>query len=165
TGVWLTTALFRLLVEHHIEAFAGLRQVLTGGEVARAEDFRRLLRGYPQLRITHAYGPTENTTFTTVYTIDSLADITDPLPLGGPIAGTGVVVLDADGRLLPPGAVGELYTSGRGLAVDYAGQPDATAAAFGRFSPDTPEQLYRTGDLVRWTTGDGCCSWAVPTTR
>src|SRR5262249_23617212 len=55
-------------------------------------------------------------------------------------------------RLLPPGAVGELYAGGEGLAAGYLGDEAETARRFGHFSPDVPERLYRTGDLVRIDT-------------
>jgi acyl-CoA synthetase (AMP-forming)/AMP-acid ligase II len=60
-----------------------------------------------------------------------------------------VYVLDSRGRLLMPGAVGELYTAGAGLASGYLNDRSETERAFGVFSPDVPARLYRTGDLVR----------------
>jgi hypothetical protein len=59
-------------------------------------------------------------------------------------------VLDAAGREVPPGGTGELYVTGLGLALDYAGDPERTAEAFGVI-PAAGERAYRTGDLVRLT--------------
>jgi len=150
TGLWLTAGLFRLVADYRPDAFQGLHQVLTGGDVVPPAQVRRVLRACPGLRLTNGYGPTENTTFTTVHHVDDPAEAEDPLPIGRPIAGTGALVLDRSGRPVPPGGVGELYTSGEGVALGYAGLPDETARAFGRFRPDSDEVLYRTGDLVRW---------------
>lgn len=61
-------------------------------------------------------------------------------------------VLDARGRLVPPGAVGELYTGGEGLADGYVGDEAESARSFGHFSADVQERLYRTGDVVRLDT-------------
>src|SRR5262249_54121149 len=142
--------LFRLVADYRSDAFRHVRQILTGGDVVPVAQVTKVLRENPGLRVTNGYGPTENTTFTTVHHLDEAAEACDPLPIGRPIAGTSVVVLDAAGRVVPPGAVGELFTYGDGLALGYAGRPDETARAFGHFSPDVDRLLYRTGDVVRW---------------
>ncbi|EMD21964.1 non-ribosomal peptide synthetase [Amycolatopsis azurea] len=152
TVAWLTAGLFRLVEEFAGDAFAGLRQLLTGGDVVPHEHVARVLRRHPGLVITNGYGPTENTTFTTTYSVTDADDVDGPLPIGTPLPGTRVYVLDARHRIVPPGAVGELYTSGLGLADGYLDDEAETARAFGEFSPDVPERLYRTGDLVRVDT-------------
>ncbi|MFC1400706.1 MULTISPECIES: amino acid adenylation domain-containing protein [Streptacidiphilus] len=151
TVAWFTAGLFRLLAEFAPDSLHGLRQVLTGGDVVPHEHVARLLERHPGLVVTNGYGPTENTTFTTTHSVARPEDVDGPLPIGSPIPGTRVHVLDGRGRLLPPGAVGELYTSGAGLATGYLGDEDETARRFGCFSTDlTAERLYRTGDLVRY---------------
>jgi acyl-coenzyme A synthetase/AMP-(fatty) acid ligase len=135
-------------------AFSGVRQVLTGGDVVPPEQVRRLLERYPGIRVTSGYGPTENTTFSTVHHLDDPSAVESPLPIGRAIAGTGLVILDRAGGEVPPGAIGELYVTGAGLALDYLGMPDQTRAAFGRPAPDTGERMYRTGDLVRLDARD-----------
>jgi amino acid adenylation domain-containing protein len=147
--VGLPTSLFRLVAESRPKAFAGLRWVVTGGEVVPHETAARLLELYPGLVITNGYGPTENTLFTTTHTVRASAEIDGPLPIGRPIGGTQVFILDRNARLLPPGAVGELFAAGMGLAHGYLGDEHETRSRFGCFSPDTGERLYRTGDLVR----------------
>ncbi|WP_203786758.1 non-ribosomal peptide synthetase [Paractinoplanes rishiriensis] len=147
TGLWLTAGLFRLVADYRPDAFAGLVQLLTGGDVVPPAQVGRVLAGCPGLRVTNGYGPTENTTFTTTHTVGDPAEVGDPLPIGRPVAGTGVAVLDHDGHPVPPGGIGELYAAGTGVALGYAGLPAETAAAFAA-------GVYRTGDLVRWD-GDG----------
>ena len=154
TYAWLTAGLFRLLAEFAPESVAGLRQILSGGDVVPHEQVARLLQRHPHLVVTNGYGPTENTTFTTTHSVTRPQEAAGPLPIGTPVPGTGVHVLDERCRLLPPGAVGELYVSGEGLATGYLEAPGETARRFGCFSPDLPERLYRTGDLVR-LDGDG----------
>ena len=146
---WLTASLFRLIVMSRPRALTGLRRLVTGGEVVPHESAARLLELHPGLLLTNGYGPTENTTFTTTHTVGAGAEITGPLPIGRPIAGTRVFVLDRNARLVPPGAVGQLYAAGAGLADGYLGDEAETNSRFGHFSPDTGERLYRTGDLVR----------------
>ncbi|WP_410655434.1 amino acid adenylation domain-containing protein [Amycolatopsis sp. lyj-112] len=148
--LFLTVGLFRLVAEHRPEGFAYVRQVLTGGDVVPSAQVRQLLDRYPELRVSNVYGPTECTAFTTFHHMDSVAAVSDPLPIGKPIPGTRVFVLDEDGNLVPPGAAGELCVGGPALADGYLDAPDETARAFGWRAPDTGERLYRTGDLVRW---------------
>lgn len=152
TVAWLTAGLFRLVEEFAPESLGGLRQLLTGGDVVPHEHTARLLRRHPGIVVTNGYGPTENTTFTTTHSVARASDVDGPLPIGRPVPGTRVYVLDARRRLLPPGAVGELYTGGAGLADGYLGDEAETALVFGTLSPDVPERLYRTGDLVRVDT-------------
>ncbi|MFF8440699.1 amino acid adenylation domain-containing protein [Streptomyces californicus] len=149
TAAWLTAGLFRLVEEFAPDSLGGLKQLLTGGDVVPHEHAARLLARHPGLVLTNGYGPTENTTFTTTHSVSSPDEVDGPLPIGRPVPGTRVYVLDARRRLLPPGAVGELYAAGAGLADGYLGDPDETARSFGEFSPDVPERLYRTGDVVR----------------
>lgn len=146
---WLTASLFRLIAKSRPKALAGLRWILTGGEVVPHESAARMLELHPGLVITNGYGPTENTTFTTTHTVRDSAEIDGPLPIGRPIAGTRVFVLDRNARLVPPGAVGELYAAGLGVADGYLYDEAGTRSRFGYFSPDVDERLYRTGDLVR----------------
>ncbi|MFB7380490.1 amino acid adenylation domain-containing protein [Kitasatospora purpeofusca] len=148
TGLWLTAGLFRLVADHEPAAFRGVRQVLTGGDVVPPLQVRQVLEATPGLVVTNGYGPTENTTFTTVYHVRDAAGVEDPLPIGRPVPGTSVAVLDEHGHPLPPGAAGELHTAGDGLATDYLGDAGATALAFVT-GPDG-RRHYRTGDLVRW---------------
>jgi amino acid adenylation domain-containing protein len=146
THLWLTSGMFHLVAEHRPDAFLGLRQVFTGGGVVSPPHVRRVLEHCQGLRVTNGYGPTENTTFTTTFDVDHAADVPEPLPIGTPVHGTTVRIVDRAGRLVPPGAVGELLASGPGRAEGYLADEDRTAAVFG---PDG----YRTGDLVRWDAG------------
>ncbi|MFJ5561780.1 amino acid adenylation domain-containing protein [Streptomyces sp. NPDC093250] len=149
TVAWLTAGLFRMVVDFAPDGLGGLRHLLTGGDVVSYEHVARLLAKHPGLTVTNGYGPTENTTFTTTFSLTRPQDAAGPLPIGGPVPGTSVHVLGPDGRLVPPGAVGELHTGGAGLAIGYLGDEAETARRFGYFCPGLSERLYRTGDLVR----------------
>jgi nonribosomal peptide synthetase DhbF len=102
-------------------------------------------------RLIDAYGPTEASVYATVSDELTLSDAAAP-PIGRPVPGFRVQVLDAGLRLVPVGVPGELYIAGIGLALGYLGRPELTAT---RFVPDPfgppGGRMYRTGDLVRWT--------------
>jgi amino acid adenylation domain-containing protein len=152
TTVWLTAALFNALVDEDPRCLRGVRQLLTGGEALSVTHVRRALAALPDTVLINGYGPTECTTFTTTHTIPrDLDPEARSIPIGRPIRKTQVYVLDEERRLLPVGALGELYVGGEGLARGYLGRPELTAERFvpSPFGPPD-ERLYRTGDLVRW---------------
>ncbi len=72
TTLWLTAALFHLMVMDHLDALKPLRQLLAGGDVLSVTHVRTLLQGAPALRLINGYGPTENTTFTCCHTVQTL---------------------------------------------------------------------------------------------
>ena len=153
TTMWLTAALFNMVIDEDPGALAGLRQLLTGGEALSVPHVRRALEALPAVRLINGYGPTECTTFTTCHTIPRpLPEDLRSIPIGRPIRDTTLYVLDAERQPVALGEPGELYVGGEGLARGYLNRPDLTAE---RFVPDTVSgakdaRLYRTGDLVRW---------------
>ncbi|HSS52516.1 MAG TPA: amino acid adenylation domain-containing protein, partial [Thermoanaerobaculia bacterium] len=155
TSLWLTAGLFHQMIDERLEALRPLRQLLAGGDVLDPNHVRRALAALPDLRLVNGYGPTENTTFTTCHAMTAANPPDVTVPIGRPIAGTSVYVLDKDLQPVPEGVWGELFAGGDGVARGYLGRPELTAE---RFVPDalgaTPGgRLYRTGDLVRWRGG------------
>ena len=94
------------------------------------------------------YGPTETTIWSATARLTAGEN---PVPIGTPIANTQFYVLDPHGELVPPGAPGELYIGGHGVAMGYLGLQELTAERFvpDKFSDRTGARLYRTGDIVR----------------
>jgi amino acid adenylation domain-containing protein len=148
TAMFLTTGLFNQFVDADATMFAGLRALLTGGERMSPHHFNRLRAANPALALVHVYGPTENTTFSTYYPVTREAN--EELPIGYPIANSTVYILDAQLGLVPPGAIGEIYTGGDGLARGYLGDAKLTQEKFVAHPFVPGERLYRTGDLGRW---------------
>lgn len=148
--LFLTTALFHQVAHQMPHAFAGLRALLFGGDVADPARVRAVLDGSRPARLLHVYGPTENTVFTTWYSVEELAPAAATVPIGHPVAGTQVHILDDTRKPVPVGVTGELYAGGDGLALGYLNRPERTAKSF-IANPFGSGLLYRTGDLARWT--------------
>ncbi|WP_160168041.1 non-ribosomal peptide synthetase [Nocardiopsis ganjiahuensis] len=148
TGVFLTTALFNLYSSQDPSCFAGLREVMTGGEAANPQALERVVESCPGTRVANVYGPTESTTFATHFPLPGAVSV--PVPIGGPLDGTRLHVLDPLLRRAPAGVVGELYVGGAGVARGYWGRPGLTAERFVADPFGSGGRLYRTGDLVRW---------------
>ncbi|MEK4355465.1 condensation domain-containing protein, partial [Paenibacillus sp. FSL R5-0475] len=146
--VFLTTALFNVLVDENTTALKGIKQVLTGGENHSAVHIQRVLQE-TNCRIMHVYGPTESTIFATAYEIPKITDELKTVPIGRPLSNTEVYVMNGS-QLQPIGVVGELCIAGDGLVQGYINLPELTAEKFvvNPFKPG--EKMYRSGDLARW---------------
>ncbi|MER7334034.1 MULTISPECIES: amino acid adenylation domain-containing protein [unclassified Micromonospora] len=161
TAALFTTALFNLLSEHVARIPSTLREIWTGGEAAAPESVRRVVTGCPWLTVVNAYGPTEVTTAATVHHVRGPSGCDGgPVPIGVPLSGTQVHVLDERREPVPVGVVGEVHVAGEGLALGYLNRPDLTAERFvdDPFGP-AGSRMYRTGDLAR-RDGDGVLTFA-----
>jgi len=152
TTLWLTSALFQLMVEDHIESLSGVKQLLAGGDVLSVPHVKKVLQEIPGCRLVNGYGPTENTTFTCCYQMTSPKQVGDSVSIGRPIANSQVYILDHHLNPAPIGVSGELYIGGDGLARGYFNNQELTAEKFvpHPFSNEPGARLYKTGDLARY---------------
>ncbi|MEV7009218.1 amino acid adenylation domain-containing protein [Streptosporangium sp. NPDC051022] len=148
THVHVTAGLFRVVAEEDPDAFAGVREVLTGGDVVSPNAVQRVRAANPGITIRILYGPTETTLCVT-----QLETGAGRLSIGRPMDNTRTYVLDAGLQPVPAGVAGELYIAGTGLARGYVGRPGLTAERFVACPFGEPgERMYRTGDVVRWNS-------------
>ncbi|WP_371337774.1 enterobactin non-ribosomal peptide synthetase EntF [Klebsiella quasipneumoniae] len=135
-----------------VAACRTLRRVFCSGEALPTDLCREWerLTGAP---LHNLYGPTEAAVDVSWYPAcgPELAAVTgSSVPIGWPVWNTGLRILDAAMRPVPPGVAGDLYLTGIQLAQGYLGRPDLTASRFiaDPFAPG--ERMYRTGDVARW---------------
>ena len=152
--LFLTPVVFSSTLREVPDAFKPLHSLLVGGGPLDPSAAREALRSGAPDRLLNAYGPTENTVFTTAHVVASVPPDASSVPIGQPVTGSYVYVLDERQRLVPAGVRGELYTGGLGLARGYVGKSELTKE---RFVPDPfgppGSRIYRTGDVVRWLPG------------
>ncbi|MFD6497809.1 alpha/beta fold hydrolase, partial [Streptomyces sp. NPDC060188] len=152
TGLQVTAGLFRVMAEEDPGCFAGVREVITGGDVISPTAVQRVLEHCPDTVVRCAYGPTETTLFASQAPWTAADTVPAPIPVGRPLDGTRAYVLDETLAPAPAGVAAELYLAGAGLARGYFGRPDLTAERFvaDPFGP-AGSRMYRTGDLARWS--------------
>ncbi|MFC8125289.1 amino acid adenylation domain-containing protein [Streptomyces sp. NPDC057302] len=134
-----------------------LRYVVFGGEALAPGRLGEWFDRHPDDRPTlvNMYGITETTVHVTQHALTRESAAADSGSTVGPaLPDLRAYVLDAALRPVPPGAVGELYVAGAGLARGYLGRPGLTADRFVAcpFGP-AGARMYRTGDLAHWTSG------------
>jgi amino acid adenylation domain-containing protein len=101
-----------------------------------------------RIEVRNLYGPSEDTTYSTVYRIKG----DGPVLVGRPISNTQVYITGSGGQLVPAGVTGEICISGAGLARGYLNKPGLTAEKFvTQTFNGKKERIYKTGDFGRWT--------------
>ena len=80
------------------------------------------------------------------------------VPVGYGHDGTDVLVLDVDGRPVPPGRTGEIAIQSRYITPGYWRRPELTRATFLPAPGDDGARLYLTGDLGSMAE-DGCLTY------
>ena len=101
-----------------------------------------------KLEVRNLYGPTEDTTYSTVYRLKNHS----PLLIGKPISNTQIFIVNNEIELVPLGIAGEICIGGEGLSRGYLNRKELTAEKFiqNPFSSDPDARLYKTGDSGRW---------------
>ncbi|NIF75792.1 amino acid adenylation domain-containing protein, partial [Burkholderia sp. Ap-962] len=130
--------------------FPGVRTLVLAGEALGERLARRWSRAR---RLVNAYGPTETTIWASWHVC--APDHEGLPPIGRPIDNTAIYILDAHGRPVPLGAIGEIHIGGVGVARGYLNRPALSAERFldDPFRPGG--RMYASGDLGRWRADGG----------
>lgn len=140
-----------LLKQYDFCRVPSLKRLVFGGEVLTSDCFSENL-AKQGTQVINVYGPTETTIITTFNFVQD-----NDLCIGRPISNVTCYILDENRKILPQGAVGELYIGGIGLGRGYWNSPLLTEEKFVSNPFQSPEEkrlgsnakLYRTGDLVK----------------
>ena len=149
---WVSTPSFAqmCLVERMFDErmLPKVQRFLFCGETLPAETAVRLRKRFPRARVWNTYGPTEATVATTSIQIDdTIVEKYSTLPVGKPMPGTNVFLVDENGQPPPMGERGEIVIAGPNVSPGYLARPDLTAKAF---FDHRGQRAYRTGDWGRW---------------
>jgi amino acid adenylation domain-containing protein len=142
------------LYRHFVQALAdgpavpAVRLVVLGGEEVRREDVESYRSRFaPHCLFVNGFGPTESTVSLQYFVDKSAVVDRRSVPIGSPVAETGVLLLSRDGR--PAQVYGEIAIRSPYLALGYWRRPDLTRAAFLPDPAGGADRIYRTGDMGR----------------
>ena len=151
---WLTLpTLYRILLENAvIKDLKSLTTVIVAGEACPLQLPKLHFQSLSNAKLYNEYGPTEATVWCLGYKFDAHKNY-QVIPIGKPIAGVQIHLLNSKMQHVPFGAVGEIYISGEGLSQGYLNQPELSKSKFvsNPFTKNnTPQFLYKSGDLGRY---------------
>ena len=156
TFVKWTPSYFKLLlsyVEKYKPDLSCLRYLMIAGEELLTSYLERWFKSYPSHTFINEYGPTETTVGITTHVITkpTLDKASKTVSIGQPIDNVSLYVVDANGRLLPQGEIGELWVGGTSVGAGYYKSSALTQKSFIKnpFSSEKSSTLYKTGDLVK----------------
>ena len=147
-------SLFRALVNQEPEPgrFAALQAVLMAGEPLLPADVAKWRRIFgDRIRLINLYGPSETTMTKLFYSVRPGDEERRNIPIGKPMEGVRVVLVDERGKLCPAGTVGEIYIRTPYRSLGYYGRPEQTGQVFvpNPFGKDPEDIVYKTGDFGR----------------
>src|SRR4030095_13564247 len=125
-----------------------VRRFLFCGETLTPQTAAQLLERFPPAEVWNSYGPTEATVATTSIRIDApVLEQYSPLPVGRPMPGSEILIVDGNREVLPPNQRGEIIIAGPNVSPGYLARPDLTADVFFQYHD---QRAYRTGDFGRF---------------
>ena len=148
TIMWLSSPLFTQLASQDPTMFQGVEHLMVGGDVLSPKHINLVRNCCEGIEIINGYGPTENTTFSTTFSIQE--DYENSIPIGRPINNSTAYILNPDHELQPIGALGEICVGGLGVAKGYINNAYLNSQKF-IDNPFGEGKLYLTGDNGYWT--------------
>ena len=144
-GVTILSGFPYLLADlNHLDSIpTSLRLLISGGDVLRGHHVGNLL---DKAEVYNTYGPSETTVCASYYRCRAGKVLEDgTYPIGKPVLGAEIQILDQAGNRVKPGETGEICILGGGVSRGYIGNHDAENKAFEKL-PDG-RVMYRSGDL------------------
>ena len=154
--IFCSTAHISVLIDGNINKIKELkvRYLNIGGEVFRKERAMEFCNMFSENTPTvlNVYGLTETAVQSTVHVFDpKRIDDEVSIPVGAPIAGTNIYILDECKNFAPFGAKGEIYIGGLGVGKGYVNNSEETGKRFTEDPILKGGVMYRTGDMGRWS--------------
>lgn len=129
-----------------------LRVIAMAGERLGSAEVRNWFDTHGErVRLLNLYGPSETTMTKTFHFVTPVDADRETIPIGRPMPGARVMVLDERDQECPPGAVGELVVATPHRSLGYHGQPELTGEVFvpNPVTGEPADIVYRTGDFGR----------------
>lgn len=159
TGGVFTTALFHAVTEIRPEILKNFKTVVFGGENVSVNNVRKAYELTNKGELVNVYGPTETTVFSICHTVDDRIFESNSVPIGRPLYGTEIRIVNGYGNLQPVGLEGEILIGGDGVSDGYLNRPELNQEKFIQIDGKC---FYRTGDLGKWTaTGEIECGGRI----
>lgn len=141
--------LMEYIYENQLD-ISSLELLIIGSDYCPVEEFQKLISRFgTNMRIINSYGVTE-ACVDSCYFEQALIGSMNNLPIGKPLPGVTMYVLDENRLLQPIGLTGELYIGGAGVGRGYLNLAELTSEKFVDNPYKAGEKMYRTGDLARW---------------
>ena len=153
----LPSLLDMLLANDRVVNCRTLKQVFSGGEALNGHTVQNFYKQLPKAKLDNTYGPTETSVEASVWPVEKSFS-KSIAPIGRPMAGANLYVMDSQGTLLPPGVPGELLIGGEGVTRGYLNLRSLNRRAFIKNPYNQSERLYKSGDLVRYQKS-GCLEY------
>ena len=116
-------SLYNVILQHSSsELLSSLSTVIVAGEACSTQMVKGHFKTLPAAKLYNEYGPTEATVWCIAHEIQ-VEDTEGIIPIGKPVAGADIFLLDSKGNQVPHGAIGEIYVGGPGLAGEYLNRP------------------------------------------
>ncbi len=148
-------SLFKILSSGNLtnDHFKELKYILLAGEKISPKTLAQWYEIFDErIQIVNLYGPTETTLIKTFYFIQK-SDITrKSIPIGQPMKGARVIILDEDMNICEEGRIGEIYIRTPFMTLGYFNDPELTKEKFipNPFNNNPKDLLYKTGDMGSW---------------
>lgn len=153
TTLLCVPSLYSRLLEAGRDRLRSLETMIVAGESCPRRLVEEHFRWLPGTRLFNEYGPTEATVWATVHEFDA-SEPEPSVPIGRPIPGVRVDLLDDRGRTVPVGIPAEAWITGPTVARGYWRRPELTTQRFrpGESEPhERHNRRFRTGDRMSWT--------------